>query len=1048
MNQQRWQQIKTALYEALELRRELRPGYIAKATADDTELRGELESLIAAHDAASDDFLNTPAAASGAFAEAPGPDPWVGKHIGPYQLIEEIGSGGMGEVYRAVRADDAYQKQVAIKLIRAGQDSAFVVQRFRNERQILASFEHPNIARLLDGGSTAEGLPYFVMELIRGEPIDRYCDHHRLDTTARLRLFLQVCAAVQYAHQRLIIHRDLKPSNILVKDDGVPVLLDFGIAKIIESGGAAPLPQQTLLRLMTPDYASPEQLNGEALTTASDVYSLGVVLYELLTGLRPNHAAAVSQSLVATLSRPATVKPSTAAGRAADSSGIREGTARRLRRRLRGDLDNILLMALRPEPNRRYDSVELFAEDIRRHLASLPVHARRATFGYRTSRFIVRYAAGLMVAFVLAVALIVGLLITARAERAAQAQRLRAEHERNAAEFALAGQFEERAWAALHDGYRTEAARDALAAVSLARPLGMRFHSILMAELAEPKFLSLEHDAVVEFVAVSADGLRVATASADKTARIWDSLSGRELAKLQHDKIVRTAVFSPDGARVVTASDDKTARIWDANSGREILRLLHQDRVEYAEFSPDGARVVSASMDRSARIWDASSGKELLRLPHAAGLWRAQFSPDGTRVLTTPSDHAALMWDAQTGRELARFRHDDSVVAARFCSDGSKVATASRDNTARIWDAGTGREIARLRHAGTVWVAEFSADCARVLTASDDKTARIWNARTGQELVRLQHPVWVQSARFSPDGSRVVSTAGKTLRIWDAATGSELGRMWHDSGIIGIPAFTPDGARVVSASDDGTARIWELKTGPELARLTHDSYVWAAAFSPDGNRVVTASWDKTAGIWDAASGRQLERLPHDDRLATAMFSPDGTRVLAASMDGTARIWEAGTGRELIRLKHDAGLWTATYSRGRRSRRDRLNGSNRASLGRPNRARTCPCDFRRPGAQYRLFSARRLPRDRRRRQNLARLGSQGEARDRARRIRQQRAKPRLLAGRRPDCRRVSGSCCAHSRRQDGSGNCPPTARWGGQRREVFRERCADRDRVGR
>src|SRR5271168_3123375 len=207
MNQQRWQQIKTALYEALELRRELRPGYIAKATGDDSELRGELESLIAAHDAASDDFLNTPAAATGAFAEAPGPDPWVGKHIGPYQLIEEIGSGGMGEVYRAVRADDAYQKQVAIKLIRTGQDSAFVVQRFRNERQILASFEHPNIARLLDGGSTTEGLPYFVMELIRGEPIDRYCDHHRLDTTARLRLFLQVCAAVQYAHQRLIIHR-------------------------------------------------------------------------------------------------------------------------------------------------------------------------------------------------------------------------------------------------------------------------------------------------------------------------------------------------------------------------------------------------------------------------------------------------------------------------------------------------------------------------------------------------------------------------------------------------------------------------------------------------------------------------------------------------------------------------------------------------------------------------------------------------------------------------------------------------------------------------
>src|SRR5271163_1358159 len=440
MNQQRWQQIKTALYEALELRRELRPGYIAKATGDDSELRGELESLIAAHDAASDDFLNTPAAATGAFAEAPGPDPWVGKHIGPYQLIEEIGSGGMGEVYRAIRVDDEYQKQVAIKLIRIGQDSAFVVQRFRNERQILASFEHPNIARLLDGGTTAEGLPYFAMEFIEGEPIDVYCDRTRLDISARLRLFLQVCGAVQYAHQRLIIHRDLKPNNILVGADGVPKLLDFGIAKILErgAGSESTAHTKTNFTMLTPAYASPEQATGQPITTSSDVYSLGVILYELLTGRKPRFASAAPTEEPR---RPSAAVRRLEAGRgmtgsdntisAATLSGSREGAPSKLARRLRGDLDNIVLMALRADPQRRYESVEQLAEDLRRHLSSRPVIARKDTLRYRAGKFLVRYAAGVAATAAIVIALLAALLVTARETQIAQGERQREEHRFN-----------------------------------------------------------------------------------------------------------------------------------------------------------------------------------------------------------------------------------------------------------------------------------------------------------------------------------------------------------------------------------------------------------------------------------------------------------------------------------------------------------------------------------------------------------------------------------------------------------------------------------------
>ncbi|HTV96366.1 MAG TPA: serine/threonine-protein kinase [Steroidobacteraceae bacterium] len=445
MTPERWQQIKAALAESLELDPGERSAFIDRVAAGDRELREELESLIAAHFEASDEFLSGPAALIAGLPGCTPPDPWVGRHVGAYELIEEIGSGGMGEVYRAVRADHVYEKEVAIKLIRSGHDSAHVVQRFRNERQILATFDHPNIARLLDGGTTPEGLPYFVMELIVGEPIDRFCDRRQLDVSERLRMFLEVCGAVQYAHQRLIVHRDLKPSNILVTEDGVPKLLDFGIAKILESGAAVPDAAQTrtVFRLLTPDYASPEQIRGGPITTASDVFSLGLILYVLLTGIKPLDAQGRT---------PLTLTPSTRDweprrpssvvrrrivrddGRGTDAapdpqarSAARKSAPVSLGRRLRGDLDTIVLVALRIDPARRYGSVEQLAEDVRRHLSHRPLLARPDTFAYRTGKFIARYALGVAAAGALAAALLAGLLVTTHEARIAQTQRARAE---------------------------------------------------------------------------------------------------------------------------------------------------------------------------------------------------------------------------------------------------------------------------------------------------------------------------------------------------------------------------------------------------------------------------------------------------------------------------------------------------------------------------------------------------------------------------------------------------------------------------------------------
>jgi serine/threonine protein kinase/tetratricopeptide (TPR) repeat protein len=440
MLSKRWDEIKDKLDAVLELEPPRRSVYLQEIAAADPELCQELKSLIASHENAGTDFLNTrarEAVLTQAALSDPPSDAMIGCRIGTYEIAERIGAGGMGEVYRAFRADDQYRKQVAIKLVRAGHDSDFVVRRFKNERQILASLDHPNIARLLDGGTTERGAPYFVMELIEGQPIDEYCDSQKLPTGERLKLFSQVCSAVQYAHQYLIIHRDIKPSNILVTSSGVPKLLDFGIAKILDADAASGKfdPTQTLFRVLTPGYASPEQIKGEPITTASDVYSLGVVLYELLTGRRPYRAASdTPHEVVRAVCEFEPEKPSIAVRREeqdisgehsitpASISAVRDGSPEKLRKRLSGDLDNIVLMALRKEPQRRYSSVEQFGEDIRRHLEDLPVVARKDTAGYRTSKFISRHKAGVAAAVAVILTLLVGMAGTLREAHIARQQ--------------------------------------------------------------------------------------------------------------------------------------------------------------------------------------------------------------------------------------------------------------------------------------------------------------------------------------------------------------------------------------------------------------------------------------------------------------------------------------------------------------------------------------------------------------------------------------------------------------------------------------------------
>ncbi|HWW84595.1 MAG TPA: serine/threonine-protein kinase [Vicinamibacterales bacterium] len=440
MTPERWRQVKEVLTEALELDPLERVAFVEKVCRDDEALRNEVFRLLHADAQAGTQFLNQPLfldETAGVSSEAAY---WTGRRIGAYRVGESIGIGGMGEVYRGVRDDDQYHTEVAIKLVRAAPGSAFV-GRFRIERQILADLNHPNIARLLDGGTTEEGVPYFVMELVEGQPIDTYCEAHELSVPNCLTLFLQVCSAVQYAHQRLIVHRDLKPKNILVTATGIPKLLDFGVAKLLHFGSEPSDKELTRTegRFLTPEYASPEQVRGEAVTTATDVYSLGVILYELLTHRSPYRVSTQTPHEVArsiceeeparpsTAVRRSTARFTTAAARALAS----HERQRKLARRLAGDLDTIVMKALRKEPERRYGSVEQLAEDIRRHTANLPVLARRDTIGYRSAKFIRRHAIGVSAALIVFMALSAAVGFALRSAASARVERARADQRFN-----------------------------------------------------------------------------------------------------------------------------------------------------------------------------------------------------------------------------------------------------------------------------------------------------------------------------------------------------------------------------------------------------------------------------------------------------------------------------------------------------------------------------------------------------------------------------------------------------------------------------------------
>jgi non-specific serine/threonine protein kinase/serine/threonine-protein kinase len=436
-----WARLKGLFEQALDLDPAERNAFLTRACGEDASLLADVESLLASYEP------DETASAASPDGSSPHGVPLREGRIDRYEIIRPIGAGGMGVVYLATRADQAYEKQVAIKVVHTRIESTEILSRFVHERQILATLDHPHIAKLLDGGTTDDGLPYLVMDCVEGTRIDEYCDDRALSIPRRVGLFLDVCSAVQYVHQNLVVHRDLKPSNILVTADGVPKLLDFGIAKLLKPDVFASAIDATRadFRILTPRYASPEQVRGEPITTATDVYSLGVILYELLTAHRPYEWSIDSPIEIArAVCEHQPERPSTIAVRAAerreggaDGATAQQIAARRatvphgLKGQLRGDLDAIVLKALRKEPQRRYGSVEQLSEDLRRHVQGLPVLAHADSWSYRTGKFVRRHRTGVAAAALIAVSLVAGVASTAWQARVARAEHARAERQFN-----------------------------------------------------------------------------------------------------------------------------------------------------------------------------------------------------------------------------------------------------------------------------------------------------------------------------------------------------------------------------------------------------------------------------------------------------------------------------------------------------------------------------------------------------------------------------------------------------------------------------------------
>ncbi len=961
MTPERYARLCELFEAACDLAPDRRAAFLDGACPGDAQLRTEVEDMLAQDQAARaeqflapESLLLPPTLAD----EAPSPELAPGQRLGPYAVEEKVASGGMGTVYRAVRVED-YRQVVAVKVVRAGSNGPEALRRFQTERQSLAQLVHPNIARLLDGGTTPDGRPYLVMELIDGAPLDRHCQDRQLTSRHRAALVRDVARAVHHAHQRGVVHRDLKPSNVLVTGDGVVKVTDFGLARLhrpdSDAGQAA---AETVAGAImgTPGYMAPEQAEGRAHAAGppADVWALGAVLYDLLTGRPPFRG----ENFLDTLEQVRRRDP-------VPPSRLSPGCPR--------DLETICLKCLQKGPQRRYPGASEVADDLQRFLDGKPVQARPVSVVERGWRWCRRNPA-LAGAAALAALMVVALVDVSVAFGVYQ---LRASDELRGALTEADDQrarAEERSAEAVLDRGLLLCQRDHVAhgvllmarGLAMAPPEAPELRRVIRSNLAGwwrhlvPLRACLPHPDRVRALAFSPNGGRALTGCVDGSARLWDAATGRLVGTLAHaGGPVRAAAFSPDGRLAVTGGEDGAARLWDADSGGPHgPPLKHRYPLFAVTFSPDGRTLATGSGrtlygEGEAHLWDLYTGQPRCRLAHGNVVRCLALSGDGKVVLTAGEDMAARLWDAETGEPRGGpLAHPGWVMAAVLDATGRTAVTATGGATARVWDLSAPSQKAPpvpLAHGGAIhclalapdghsllvgcdlggegevrsWDLRTRALAGRPLTlpgpvhallpspdgailhaATQARTTRWWRAdRADRTSSALAHKEEVRAVAFSPDGKLVLTGGGghfsKTgeAHLWRADNGEKVGTLvGHEGAVLGV-AVSSDGRTLATSSMDGTARLWDARTLRACAApLRQAHWVGSVAFSPDGRLLATGCEDGTLQLWDVAT-RRPARPPErfGSPVYALAFDRDRGRLLVGRMDGTARVYDTAAG---------------------------------------------------------------------------------------------------------------------------------------------------------
>ena len=936
-----------------------RETYLKEACGSDAELLERVEVLLRAHEA------------EGNFLEVPSTEPDVtldmsseglpGTKIGRYGLIQVIGEGGMGLVYLA-QQQQPVKRQVALKIIKPGMDSKEVIARFEAERQALAVLDHPNIARVFDAGTTDKGRPYFVMEYVKGLPISRYCDEHKIDIEQRLKLFKDICEGVHHAHQKGIIHRDIKPSNILVSvhgDRAVPKIIDFGIAKAM----ASTLTEKTVVTyqgqlLGTPEYMSPEQVDMavQDIDIRSDIYSLGIVLYELLAGALPFERASLQKlsfaELQRTLREQEPASPSTRlTGLGEEAKTIaasRDTHVVALAKRLHRELEWIPLKAMRKDRCRRYKSASEMADDVQNYLGGNPLIAGPETASYRVQKFVRKHAGSVATVALTAAAVILGLIVSTTmyleaedARKDEATERARAEEARTSeviardraekAERAALEKAEEYRWA-LYSGRIAAASAacrqdDALVAFEQLEvcPVDLRgWEWNHLRHKCDESVMTLKgRGDWLAGLALSPQGDTIASGGNDNAITLWDTNSGREILALSgHASEGLVLDFCPKGKRLVSGGYDGVLRVWDIDQRRVMASLKgHEAQIQFAGYGQDESKIFFADINGLVKTWKwTESNKSQTIFVRKCFLNDADISPNGSLMALCYADGVQKILDTETNQVLRTFYADgNNALAVALSTDGEYIASSNYEGVLEIWDIDEGSRILEVQ-TDLIQIDCLSFARGEDWVACGDEVGRIklFDVATGREIMSFSgHRTTVTDILFGPQNKEMFSCGDdNTVRVWDLGRDDNILTLDGHPANVSAITFGQDSTHMASLDDEGNIIVWDVSSACEVSAICEISARnGSLALSPDCQHLAVGQVDGTVALWNILnSAKEMTIQCCEGPVSSVSFSPDGRFILAGARAGIV-LADAMMGAEIRRF--EAGYPTRFTHDGKR-----------------------------------------------------------------------------------------------------------------------------------